>query len=78
MLESNWSATLATLRPSFSVTFSHLIDKVVGCGINLDTVNKENNGKILTLINKDTKCTFVSAKRNKFNLQHGDYQKKKN
>lgn len=59
MLESNWSATLATFRPSFSVTFSHLIDRVVGCGINSDTVNKEKNGKILAEMH------FCQAKRNK-------------
>lgn len=64
MLESNWSATLATLRPSFSVTFSHLIDRVVGYGINSDTVNKEKNGKILPVINKETKYI------------HGNYQRK--
>lgn len=51
MLVSNWSATPVTLRPSFSVTFSHL-------------VNMEENRKILAVINKDTKYTFVSAERN--------------
>lgn len=75
MLESNWSATLATLRPSFSVTFSHLIDRVVGCGINSDTVNKETNGKILAVINE---MHFCQAKRNKYNFKQTWQLPKKN